>query len=268
MTDLQFEKFRTLIYNEFGNTVSDDKRTTLEIKVDKIIRRYHEGKLTVDEYYKKLLEDGKSSATWNYFVDEITVHKTNFFRENDHFKYIESHINEIMDSIPSIHLKKEIRVWCAAASTGEETYSISMMLKYILPAGYTFKFLATDISEKVLNKAVKGEYPDAIKNDIPSDKLQKYFDKTLDGYVVKDELKKLVTFRKFNLCDAFLFKHKFDIIFCRNVMIYFDDELRIKIFKKIYDALSPNGLFILGLSESVGLKNKEFKLIGSSIYKK
>lgn len=269
MTDLQFEKFKAIIEREFGNTVSQDKRTTLEIKVDKIIKRYHNGELSVDQFLKKLSDDGKDSRTWETFVDEITVHKTNFYRENAHFDYVEKHITEIMNNIPRIRENREIRVWCSAASSGEEPYSIAMMLKEILPPGYNIKFLASDISEKVLTKAIAGVYPKDIEHDVPKDRLEKYFDKLPSGeYVVKDELKNLVTFRKVNLCDKFIFKNKFDIIFCRNVMIYFDEALRLDILKKMHNCMSDNGLLILGLSETIGNKCDFFKLNGSSIYTK
>lgn len=269
MTDLQFSKFKNIIESEFGNTVNQDKRTTLEIKVDKIIKRYHGGKLTVDQYLKFLLDEGKGSETWSHFVDEITVHKTNFYRESIHFDYIDQNIDKIMEEIPSIKQNREIRVWCCAASTGEEPYTIAMTLKDALPPGYNIKFLASDISEKVLTKAINGVYPKDIKNDIPSSKLQKYFEPSVDGgYVVKDELKRTVTFRKVNLCDPFIFKNKFDIVYCRNVMIYFDEDLRLEILKKLHSCMSNNGILFLGLSETVGNKCDFFKLLGSSIYKK
>ncbi|MCQ2978768.1 MAG: protein-glutamate O-methyltransferase CheR [Clostridia bacterium] len=269
MTDLQFEKFKKIIEKEFGNTVSQDKRTTLEIKVDKIIKRYHGGTISVDQLLKKIEEEGKHSRTWETFVDEITVHKTNFYRENAHFDYIEKNITKIMDEIPRIRQNREIRVWCAAASSGEEPYSIAMMLKEILPPGYNIKFLASDISEKVLAKAIAGVYPKDIEHDVPANRLEKYFDKLPSGeYCVKDELKNLVTFRKVNLCDPFIFKHKFDIVFCRNVMIYFDEDLRLNILKKIHNDLVDNGVLLLGLSETIGNKCDFFKLQGSSIYKK
>ena len=268
MTDLQFEKFKNLIYGEFGNTVSNDKRLTLEYKIEKIIKRYHGGELTIDQFLKKLIDDGKESDTWQHFVDEITVHKTNFYREKDHFDFVTKNITSLMDDMPNIRQNREIRVWCAAASTGEEPYTIAMMLKEIMPPGYSIKLLATDISEKVLGKAITGWYPKDIASDIPKTLLEKYFDIDNGGYQVKDSLKEIITFRRFNLCDRFPFKNKFDIVFCRNVMIYFDDDLRIKIIKKIYDVMNPGGLFIFGLSESIGNKNMDLISIGSSMYRK
>lgn len=269
MTDLEFEKFKKLIYDEFGNYLNDEKKITLDIKINKIIRKFNPEIKSIKEYYEKLMAAGKNSVMWQHFVDYITVHKTSFFRESEHFDYISSNINKIIESIPNIRRNRELRVWCAASSSGEEPYSILMTLKECMPSGYDIKFLASDISELVLGKAINGIYPARnVEADLTKEQISKYFVNHGDTYEVKQEYRAQITFRKVNLTEKFKFKNKFDIIFCRNVMIYFDNETKSEILNQMYDVLSENGILILGLSESMGMDKNNFSLMKSSMYKK
>jgi len=268
MTDRQFEKFCKLIYDELGNVIKDEKRKTLEIKIEKIIHKYHPELKTVDKYYDELIKANKKDRIWEIFVDNITVHKTNFFREKEHFDYISENMTNIVNSIPRIKEKNEIRVWCAATSTGEEVYTLYIVLKECLPPGCKIKFLATDISEKVLTKAIKGRYSALSVECLNTNIKSRYFYKVGDEYQVKQDVIESITFRKMNLLDDFKFQNKFDIIFCRNVMIYFDDVIRNKILDKIYDVLIDKGLLFLGISESLSGRNSKFDFIKLSIYTK
>ena len=268
LTDSQFEKFTTLIYSTLGVYLNESKRATLDIKLIKIIKKYHPEIGSIDEYYDCLNDPKKYPYIWEKFVDNITVHKTDFFRENDHYEYLKDNIGKILEEIPSIKQKKEIRVWCAAASTGEEPYTTAMVLNEILPSDISIKFLATDISEDVLVKASKGLYKSTSLDDVDEGLKSKYFRHVTGGYEAKDSLKSLITFRKLNLNDPFIFKYKFDIIFCRNVMIYFDEGMKKKVVEKMYDALNDNGIFIIGLSETISDRNTKFALLRASMYKK
>lgn len=267
MTDAQFENFKKLVYDEFATDVPPAKRTTLEIKIQKLLAKYYKN-LSVDDYYDILLDKENHKKDWEIFVDNITVHKTSFFREDGHFKYVTENMDKILGEMPRIKKNKEIRVWCAASSTGEEPYTIAITLLECLPKDITIKILATDISEDVLKKAIAGVYSEATFDATPKEIKNRYFDFKNDKYYVKDILKKMIVFRKFNLTDPFPFKNTLDLVFCRNVMIYFDMPTKNTLIRKIYQTLEHNGLLFLGMAETLGNKFPEFQLVNPSVYKK
>jgi chemotaxis protein methyltransferase CheR len=162
---------------------------------------------------------------------------------------------------------REIRAWSAGCSTGEEAYTLSMVLQESFP-NLDIKILATDIDQKVLKKAVSGEYGIGEADDVERYYLAKYFKKTDRSLFVCDEIKSKVTFRQFNLMNKFSFKKGFDIIFCRNVMIYFDAPTQQKILKKFYDALVPGGLLFIGHSEGITDKNPGYIYVQPTVYRK
>ena len=213
MKHSEFYLLADYIYDNFGIKISENKMNIFEVKISKLIKSA--GVNSIEEYYV-LLNNPKEKRHLTQFLNEITINKPDFFREINHFNYIRDNMNNIIKNNPRINIHKEIRVWSSACSTGEEPYTIAMILKEYLPPDITIKILATDISERVLEQAIKGEYKEIVKEQVPPIFLNKYFTKKGKNYEVIPEIKKTITFRSFNLRENFPFKSNFDIIFCRN----------------------------------------------------
>jgi len=264
LTQKQFDKFSKLAENKLGVILTEAKREMVQSKVDKLLSS---AKLeNYDEYYDLLLNS--RNGHWTEFVDEITIHKTNFFREDNHFNFIKNKIENILAYNPRIMNNLEIRVWSAGCSTGDEAYTIAMVLKECLPPGIDIKILATDISEKVVAEAQIAEYTLDSEDLINAYYLTKYFTKKSNKYKVIQGIKNHVTFRVFNLMEDFPFKSGFDIIFCRNVMIYFNSKTQEELIRKFYNALVPGGFLFIGHSESLTQKQYKFKYLQPTIYLK
>lgn len=264
-TDNHYNKYRNLIHSQFGIRLNDSKREMLKSKLSKLMRS--EGIDSYDKYYK-LLIDNKNSEQWMRFIDLITIHKTDFFRENNHFSFIRNNIETIKKNNLRIANDKKIIVWSAGCSTGEEPYTIAMVLKETLTADFEIKILATDISKGSVANAQRGFYKKNVIQDIDNYYLGKYFNHDSAGYYVMDQIKNMITFRTFNLMEPFPFTKKFDIIFCRNVMIYFDLATQAVLIKKFYEALNPGGMLFIGHSESLTSKQYKFKYVQPTVYLK
>lgn len=264
MTKEEFFIFSRFLKNAYGINLNDDKKHLLDFKIKKLL---HKHELTNIKDYIRLLENKKNKGLIIEFLNEVTVNKTHFFREINHFDYIKNHINQIMNQNKRINRNAELRVWSSACSTGEEAYTLGIILSEYMP-NINIKILATDISHKVLEKAVRGEYSKNIEKEIPIQYIQKYFTKHPNSYVVKPFLKNMISFRSFNLKDQFIFKNTFDIIFCRNVMIYFDLEFQEILINKFYSTLEKGGLLFIGHSESLSQIKHNFKYIQPTIYMK
>jgi chemotaxis protein methyltransferase CheR len=267
LTPDQFEMYKKLIKSDLGIKITEAKMDMLQGKLFKLIKKAGCSHC-YDEYYKLITSNNKVNDYWESFVDVITVHKTHFFREDDHFKFIRSKIDEILAKNPQILRQKEIKVWCSACSTGDEAYTIAMVLRESLGTDVDIKILATDISEKVLLDAQRGQYSLDEEDAVSPYYLSKYFVQNEDGYQVTDEIKNFIRFRKFNLMNDFNFKTTFDIIFCRNVMIYFDDKTQEELINKFYNVIAKGGLLFIGHSESINIKQHNFKYLYPTIYSK
>jgi chemotaxis protein methyltransferase CheR len=206
-----------------------------------------------------------------HLINCITTNKTDFYRENKHFEFM---VNTVFPEW-MVRRKKKIRIWSAGCSTGEEPYTIALVLLEHFPeiASADVKILATDIDTTVLDKGRDGIYSAEIVSDIDTDVLKKYFLKgsgpNEGRFMVKDQVKKLVRFRRLNFLDEnFPMKGRFDIIFCRNVIIYFDRDTQRSLFDKFHGHLEDDGYLFVGHSETLsGLTNK-FRIGGNSIYRK
>jgi len=259
-----FDKFSDFIYKNYGISMNEARREILHNKLNKLMARNE--LLDYNEYFDQLMKTGNRSMIVE-FVDAITVNKTSFFRENSHFEFIKDNFGSILERNPRIAGKGEIRVWSAACSTGEEAYTLAMVLKENIPGNINIKVLATDISSRVISKAQAGVYPHSAGSEIEYYYLKKYFIESSMGYMVSDAVKRLVTFRQFNLMDSFPFRNSFDIIFCRNVMIYFDPEVRRNLLEKFHRFLSsPGGLLFIGHSESIIESAFRFSYVQPTIY--
>lgn len=267
LSDSDFYKLRDIIYKEAGIKLGDVKKILMQ---SRLIKRLRELKLDdFTEYYEYLIENYEQEKI--NFINAITTNKTDFFRENDHFDFMKSKI------LPEFDRKneKELRIWSAGCSTGEEPYTIAITLYeyYHGKVQPEFLILATDIDTQVLDKAQEGSYTAEHLADVDPRYLKSYFthSDTPKGefYKVKEMLKKVVYFRRLNLLqDEYPMKKKFDIIFCRNVIIYFDRETQKKLFDKYYHYLKDDGYLLIGHSENITSITDKFVLAGRTIYRK
>ena len=261
LTDIQFKKFRDLIYKESGMHFSDINRPILESRLKARLKKAELD--DIEEYYRIISTDDKEMKV---LLDAVTTNLTSFFRNKVHFQGFET---GVLDAIRNTRKDKRIRVWSAGCSTGEEPYSLAMVLKDKLP-DWKIEIVASDISFNVLMKAREGFYPTAKITGIPPNYLQRFTNQVKDGYVMKDEIKKLITFDYHNLKNTPVYKN-FDVVFCRNVIIYFDAAAQEHVVNTIYNAMNPDSYFFIGHSESLfGMKTKfEFMKIGETcLYKK
>jgi chemotaxis protein methyltransferase CheR len=261
-----FIKFKNLVSNELGIHLNDTKKDMVQSKVAKLMRQ--EQIETFDGYYSFLVSN-RSKSAWQEFIDEITIHKTDFFRENNHFEFIKSNIEYIKKMNPRIMLNREIRAWSAGCSTGEEPYTLAIVLKQLLEENIRIKILATDVSKKSLETAQQGVYPGVVSKEIGKYFAGNFFKREESGQLrVIPSISNLVQYRLFNLMEPFPFKNKFDIIFCRNVMIYFDSTVQSELIKKFYNVLTPGGILLIGHSESLTGRQYLFKYLKPTIYVK
>ncbi|GHU67996.1 chemotaxis protein CheR [Clostridia bacterium] len=204
-------------------------------------------------------------------INRLTTNHTYFLRESDHFDYF---IGEIMPWIESLPGNRDLRVWCAGCSTGEEPYGLSIyLLDYLALRGplhrYDSVILASDLSEKVLADAAEGIYTEENLTAMSKERIQKYFVPIgANRYQVSAQLRKNVAFRKINLLESFAPKTPYHTIFCRNVMIYFDTDTKVELVSQFYDALIPGGYLFIGHSESLTTFEHRFQYIKPSIYRR
>ncbi len=266
LTDAEFGRIKDFMYRKCGIVLAD-KKVLVEGRLSTVLRQKGYDNFT---QFIDHMEQDKTGADLSFAITKLTTNFTYFYREEHHFEFLKEVVFPQM--IPKA-ANGNLGIWSAGCSSGEEPYTIAMSVADYLGGnkkGIDARILATDISEKVLNIAYKGVYTDDRLTKIPDEWQKKYFT-TSDNknFAVKPVIKNEVIFRKFNLMEPqFKFKQKFNIIFCRNVMIYFDNETRRKLFKKFYDALLPGGYFFIGLSETMSKEDRLFKYVQPSIYQK
>lgn len=245
----EFREICDLVYRECGISLNESKKKLVESRLSKRLRA--SGISSAREYLQLIQRDEREKIS---FIDTISTNHTYFFRECGHFEYLEAN-----------HLS----IWSAACSSGEEPYSIAI---YCLEKGFRPSIWATDISTQVLETARKGIYPMGKARVLSTTLLKRYFDKGIgrwDGYIkVKNDINKMVTFSRFNLINDMPPKERFDVIFCRNVLIYFDREVKQRVISRLYSALRRNGYLIIGGAESLTGIDHHLKYISPSIYYK
>jgi chemotaxis protein methyltransferase CheR len=270
ISDEEFGLFRSFIYRNFGINLTEAKRALLMNRLQKILKK--KGFTSFKDYYESIQKD-KSLTELSELIDAVSTNHTFFFRESAHFDYLVK--NSLPELIPKIASKgqKDLRVWCAASSTGEEPYVIAMLIMEYLGNDYrnwSAGLLATDISNDALNTAMQGIYTSERMSQVPKKYQHSYFNKIgPDQYQVKEHLKQEVLYRRFNLMnERFPFKKPFHIIFCRNVMIYFDQKTRAGLVQRLYDFTTPGGYLFIGNAETLGRNETQFTYIAPSIYKR
>lgn len=265
LNNTYFKKYCDLLYKKTGIFVGENKKESFNLKLNKSMRKLN---ITSHEEYLQYLQRPNSEEYFQQFINDITTNTTEFFRENDHFNFIKQNLSFILKNNPRISNTKEIRVWSAACSSGQEPISLAILLKECLGSHIDIKILATDIDSQILSQAVKGIYSFSDCKDIPTSLLLKYFNKCNGSFSVKEEIKSTIKYRLFNLMSDFNFKKGFDIIFCRNVMIYFNNSTQEALINKFYDELVNGGLLFIGHSESLINKSHTYTYIEPTIYMK
>lgn len=265
ISDKEFTMLTEYLKKNYGINLSK-KRTLVEGRMNNYLQK--NGYMDYSSYFDKLFSD-KSGAEMSQVINFLTTNYSYFMREWDHFNFFK---NQVLPELKNASKEHDLRLWSAGCSTGEEPYTIAMILGDFFDKQKTFwdtRVLATDISMKALNKAVTGRYDEEALEKVPAFWKTRYFEKAGDEWEVKKQLKEEVIFRKFNLMDeVFPFKKKFHVIFCRNVMIYFDAITKKELVSKFYDHMENGGYLFIGQSESIDRRETQFKYILPSIFKK
>lgn len=260
LTDHDFSKIRALIHQRAGIALSAQKR---QMVYSRLARRLRDLRLKEFSTYLNFLEADPDGDEWQLFTNALTTNLTSFFREAHHFPVLAEHAKKC---------PQPMRVWCSAASTGEEPYSIAMTLIDALGArASAASVIATDIDTQVLAKAAAGVFTMEQVSKLPPDRLKRFFLKgagTHEGKVrMRPEVAAMVKFEQLNLLDPkWALKEPFDAIFCRNVMIYFDKPTQGKILQRFAPLMKPHGLLFAGHSENFSFANQTFRLRGQTVY--
>lgn len=264
LTDEDFNKIVRFVHSNYGINLSK-KRVLIEGRLAKVVS--DRGFPDMHTYLNSVFNDKSGNEIVN-LVNKLTTNHTYFMREPEHFEYMH---DVVLPHIEATVRDKDARIWCAASSTGEEPYTMAMVINEYFGArktGWDLKILATDISTDVLNKAMAGEYSGESVRTLPANWQKKYF-KNISGdrYKINEEIRHEVIFRQFNLMEQIVNKKPFDLIFCRNVMIYFDIDTKNKLIERFYDVMKDGGYLFIGHAESIP-KNSRFTYIKPAIYRK
>lgn len=270
LSDNEYKLISRLVYDKFGINLGEQKRSLIVGRLNKILKQH--GLKSFKEYHDYVLRDS-SGAALTTLIDRISTNHTFFYRENDHFEYFsKTAIPEIIADHEREN-RRDIRIWCAGCSSGEESYTLAMLLLEHLGQKlklWDVSILATDISTKALKTAVNGVYFDENVSKLPKMLKNKYLNRQPDGrWAVNDRVKSLVLHRKLNLMgDSYPFKRKFQMIFCRNVMIYFDKPTRSGLINRFNKYMEDRGHLFIGHSETLGRDNSAFTYIQPALYRK
>ena len=259
-TPRDFARVRALIYKQAGISLGESKQ---EMVYSRLARRLRARDMNAFEEYLDGLESGRDSGEWVAFTNALTTNLTSFFREAHHFPILAEHIR---------NRKAPLSIWCSASSTGEEPYSIAMTAceAFGSPAP-PVSIIATDIDTNVLETAANGVYPAERIDKMAQDRVKRFFQRgkgERSGLVrVRPELRQLITFKPLNLlAGSWPVSGPFDVVFCRNVMIYFDKPTQSQILARFVPLLKPDGLLFAGHSENFMYASDAFKLRGKTVY--
>ena len=261
-----FEKLVNYVEKNYGINLSK-KRNLIEGRLSNTIR--DKGFDNFKDYLDYVYSD-KTGNEVVILMNKLTTNHTFFMREADHFEYLKK---TILPYLKTHKRDRDLRIWSAACSTGEEPYTLAMIIDEFLGAevgSWDANILATDISTKALDKAKKGIFEKEGVNKLPAHYKSKYFEKVdEDYYKVKHFIMKRVIYRKFNLMTTFFpFKKKFDVIFCRNVMIYFEKDIKMNLINKLYDITEKGGYLFIGQAESIPRSETKYNYIIPAGYRK
>ncbi|MDO5111654.1 MAG: protein-glutamate O-methyltransferase CheR [Clostridia bacterium] len=264
-TDNEFERLRDYMYDRFGINLSQ-KRVLIEGRLSSMLTQ--RGYTDFSSYIDDLMKD-RTGQEASLLVSKLTTNFTYFLREAGHYDFMR---DTVIKPMLEKNTRQQLRIWSAASSSGEEPYSIAMTAADCLGLNKNIQvnIKASDISDHVLKLAREGVYaPDRVAQ-IPPSWLTRYFTKTKDGnYAVKPDIKRMITYQYFNLNDTIGWGQRiYDVVFCRNVMIYFDKPTRQALIKRLYDTLTPGGYLFIGMSESLINLTTDFTYIKPSVYQR
>lgn len=261
-----FKRFRALVYRECGINLTDHKRAMFSSRLQKRLSQL--GLTSFQDYYD-LVVGGHSDAELTTMLDYISTNQTEFFREPHHFTFLRERV------LPELAVDKTVRIWSTACSSGEEPYSIAMTLSDTidLPSTWNCRILASDISTRMLAKAATGQYSHEKINSLSSDLVRRHFllgkGNRRELVKIKPHIANMAVFRRINLMDdRYPIKSLLDVIFCRNVMIYFDRETQAKVLARLSRYLKPGGYLFLGHSETMQGISDAFHYVAPTIYRK
>ncbi len=265
LSDDEFEKFRDVIYKESGIHFSSTNRTILESRLRERLKAANLPNIAA--YYGLITRDGEELKI---LLDAVTTNLTRFFRNTAHFDTLEKYVIPDLLKHKAAKNDKEVRLWSAGCSTGEEPFTLAMVLRENLPPDYRIKITASDISLKSLMVGKEGFYPESRIGGIPDPYLAKYFEKKSNGYQIRDEIKSIVKYDYHNLKND-SGQRGLDLIFCRNVLIYFDEPAQKAVVERFWDAMSGHSYLFIGHSESLFGMNTKFEFLKTEwacIYRK
>ena len=270
LKDSDFEKISKLVYEQCGINLHEGKRELVKARLGKRLRG---GNYKSFSEYCHYVTTEEGTDELIAMIDSISTNLTSFFREENHFIRLRVIISSILENAGPRGSLPKFNVWSAGCSTGEESYTIAITIKEaagIRP--FEASILATDISTKVLRIAEAAIYPEERVRNIAGPVLKKYFQigtgRSEGYYRVKKELKDMIDFQRFNLMHTFPSNSHYDVIFCCNVLIYFDKQTQSSLINKYYESLKNGGYFFVGHSESLAGLKHAFKYVGPSVYQK
>lgn len=265
--DDEFLEFSEYIKKQFGINLKSEKKTLVEGRLGPLMSRMNFGSL---REYMQYVHSDKTGQALSVMLNRITTNHTFFMREAAHFHYFK---DTVLPYLSETVRERDLRIWSAACSSGEEPYTLAMVLDEYFGAKkgtWDTKILATDLSQEVLQMAKAGIYASDKMTGLPENWIQKYFKKvSADKFEISDQIKNEVIFRPINLMDkVYPFKKKMHVIFCRNVMIYFDTETKERLIDHLYEVTEPGGFLFIGHSEGLRRETTRFKYVMPAVYRK
>lgn len=261
LDETTFSAIRRLVHETSGIYLKEEKKTLVSTRLAKRLR---ELKLPSYRAYLQVLREDPNGPEMTIFMDSISTNVTSFYREADHFDVVRMAFSEWCSAG-----QKRFRFWSAASSSGEEPYTLALTLLEAGAEGLDVKILGTDISTRILKRAMAGRYAKKTVEPVPKTLLNRYFRVEGDEYVVSPKVREMVTYRHANLSNLPTpVKGPLDIVFCRNVMIYFEDSLRAALVREFARVLKPGGYLIVGHSESLVGMQDCLQMIRPSVYRK
>lgn len=269
LTEAQFRKIATLVKSRAGINLHDGKHELVKSRLTKRLRQL--GLDSFDQYIERVSTD-RTGAELTTMLDILSTNLTHFFRESQHFDFLkQTAVPQIMDRCRATH---RIRIWSAGCSSGEEPYTLAIVLSEAVPieSGWDVRILATDLSTQVLAIAREGVYTAQRLKGTPPEAIARCFTlvetKPERTYRVKQPLRQMVHFARLNLMEAWPMQGPFDVIFCRNVMIYFDKPTQEQLVRRYFDVLAPQGYLFIGHSESLTGVQHDFDYVQPTVYQK
>lgn len=266
LSDNEFQRIVTYVRGKYGIDLSK-KRVLIAGRLENYLLR--QGYQSYDEYLRQVEQNPNGEEATN-LINVLTTNHTYFMREFEHLEYMQAYILPWIKSMEQ-GKGKDVRIWSGASSTGEEPYTIQMVLRdyFRLEPGWNTQILATDISTRVLEKAKSGVYLAEQIEPLPAVWKKKYFQPAgPEQYQATQELRKNIVFRQFNLMDEIRFKGLFHVVFLRNVMIYFKEDTKQQLLERIYKHMVVGGYLFIGTTESIGKLTTPFEYVQPSIYRK